>query len=59
MMHLSHKVFTRAGTQNIPDFIENAANLDRYYLDKLNRFKRDIRSKQGKLTNRETRYVTL
>ncbi len=59
MMHLSHKVFTRAGIQNIPDFIENSATLDRYYLDKLNRFKRDIRTKQGKLTNKETRYVTL
>ena len=59
MMHLSHKVFTRAGIQNIPDFIQNAETLDRYYQDKLNRLKRDIRAKQGKLSQKEKRYVTL
>lgn len=59
MMHLSYKVFTRAGIQNIPDFIEDASALTPYYMDKLNRFKRDIRSKQHKLTNKETRHVTL
>lgn len=53
MMHLSHKVFTRAGILNIPDFVQTTETLDRYYLDKLIRFKRDIRAKQSKLTNQQ------
>lgn len=59
MMHLSHKVFSRVGIQNIPDFIQNSEKLDTYYQGILNRFKRDIRAKQGQLTNKEKRYVTL
>jgi len=57
MMHLSHKVFTRAGVQNIPDFVQTAETLDHYYQDKLNRFKRDIRAKQSKLASKEKRHV--
>lgn len=59
MMHLANKVFSRAGIQHIPDFIEGAGTLEPYYQDKLNRFKRDIRAKQGKLTQKEQRYVSL
>jgi len=59
MMHLANKVFTRAGVQNIPDFIHDANELEPYYQDELNRFKRDIRAKQSKLGNKEIRHVTL
>lgn len=59
MMHLSHRVFTRAGIQNIPDFIQAAETLESYYQSRLASFKRTIRERQGKLSQKEKRHVTL
>lgn len=59
MMHLSHRVFTRAGVPNIPDFVLNHETLSQYHQSQLDRFRREIRSKQGKLTNKEKRNVII
>lgn len=48
MMHLSFKVFTAAGVQNIPDFIQEAQKLSSFELHELEGFKRKIRERQLK-----------
>ncbi len=49
MMHLSSKVFTAAGIENIPDFVEEKNELSPYFQGHLNRLKRDLRIKQSRL----------
>lgn len=59
MMHLSFKAFSAAGIENIPDFILQARELDRYHQDHLERLQRDIRHKQFSKTRLKTKHLEL